>query len=390
MYPLNTNPMSSNPSSDGLAQPQNSMMPQNYAQPQQGLNTNMMTMPNAYAHGGRTKRGKLIMAHFNPKELDALDHLQGSREKCPRTGMRSYTHLEEVLKNPHLLASVHHHAREHHAHGGEAMHQNYHNEHLNNMASHGVHGDTELALIGPHMHHVLNRLAAPGTVTNHQDGRPQYWSLGGALSGLWNTIKGGAQAAAPYIGQAGKALLPAAMPAIQAAASRFGPVGEAAANGLGGLASQGFDKLSNMGSDTHRGISSSLGEGFNAAMKGRQEGLSPLQSAGRGLSQLGSRFSGAPGGALQGLGRSMSEGRGYGDMLKASASGAFQGAGGAQGLQNAAKGLMSQYRSGASPREMAGTAAQSGARSMYGSLPTHESMQNQNAYGELPYGNEYA
>lgn len=392
MYSMTPSGMTSAPSSYGLAAPQNSMLPTQQAP--------AMTMPNAYAHGGRTKRGKLVMAHFSPKELDVLDHLQGKQERCPRTNMRSYTHLEELLKNPHILSSVHHHAHHaqahhhphheqhahHHAHGGPE----HYGHHLDQVAHHGVHGDTELALIGPHTHHVFNKLAAPGTVTNHIDGRPQYWSLGGALGGLWNTIKGAASQAAPYIGAAGKAIMPAVMPALSSAVGgRFGPLGTAAVEGLGSLANKGFDALSEMGSEENRGLASTLGEGANAAMQARQQGMSPLQSAGAGLSQMGSRFGGGVGGAMQGVGGAMREGQGARDIARRGAMGAYHGAGGASSLMNAAKGLMNQYGQGMSPRQIAGSAAAHGLGALQRSIPTRESMQNQDYMREMPFGNQY-
>lgn len=363
MYPLNATPGSMNamPSSAGLSQPQNAMEPRQQFAPA----SSMTTMPNAYAHGGRTKRGKLVMAHFNPKELDVLDHLQGKIEKCPRSGMRSYTHLEELLKNPHILSSVHQHARAHHASGGSAG--GYGNPSLNAMAGHGVHGDSELALIGPHTNHVLSSLAAPGTLTNHIDGRPQYWSLGGTLGGLWNTIKSGAQQAAPYIGAFGKAILPAAMPAIQGLASRYGgDLGAKAAEGLGGLANQGLDYLQGMGSDQNKAIAGGLGQGLQAGVAARQAGMNPMQSLGAGISKVGSNVGGGLGGGMQSLGGSMQQGRGLADTAKATAMGTYQGMGGAGAVQNAARNMVSDYSSGSAPRAIAGNLGREAYNAMLG------------------------
>jgi hypothetical protein len=374
MYPLNATPgsMNSMPSSAGLSQPQNAMEPRQQFAPA----SSMATMPNAYAHGGRTKRGKLVMAHFNPKELDVLDHLQGKIEKCPRSGMRSYTHLEELLKNPHILSSVHQHARAHHASGGSAG--GYGNPSLNAMAGHGVHGDSELALIGPHTNHVLSSLAAPGTLTNHIDGRPQYWSLGGTLGGLWNTIKSGAQQAAPYIGAFGKAILPAAMPAIQGLASRYGgDLGAKAAEGLGGLANQGLDYLQGMGSDQNQAIASGLGQGLQAGVAARQAGMSPIQSAGAGVSKVGSMLPGAFGGGLQSLGGSVQQGRGLLDTAKNTAMGMYQGAGGTPALQNIARGAASDYSAGTAPKGIAQNAGRAAYNAMMGQQQQQQPEQEQ-------------
>ena len=137
------------------------------------------------AKGGRAKHHKMIIAHFNPKELDILDHLQGKDERCPKSGIRTYTHLEELLKNPHIRETVHHHAR-HHAMGGDVSMPYAHH-----LAAGGRHGDTELGLIGPHTHHFFNQMAGHATHNPHT-GHPEYFNLGEALSGLWNGIKGGA------------------------------------------------------------------------------------------------------------------------------------------------------------------------------------------------------
>lgn len=147
---------------------------------------------NAYATGGRLKRGKMVIAHFNPQELNGLDYLQGKKETCPRSGMRSYSHLEELLKNPHIQRKLIHNVesmtkqkRQHRAIGG-GLHD-YHNAHLNEMADKGIRGDNELALIGPQTEHTLNNLLAmqgyPVT-SNPQTGHPHYGMLDGLLGGL--------------------------------------------------------------------------------------------------------------------------------------------------------------------------------------------------------------
>ena len=62
-------------------------------------NSNSMETPQtpqmpeaAMAKGGRAKHKK-VLAHFNTKELHEMDHLQGHTERCPKTGLRSYSHL---------------------------------------------------------------------------------------------------------------------------------------------------------------------------------------------------------------------------------------------------------------------------------------------------------
>lgn len=338
--------------------------------------------PMAYAKGGHvgTKRGKMIMAHFNKHELNELDHLQGKIEKCPKSGMRSYSHLEEILKNPHILANVHHFANElhramgggihdshyaaggmpmmhyatgggvpmmHYAHGG---HPDYHNSHLNHMAREGVHGDTELALIGPHTHHVFNQLATGGCVTNPHTHHPQYWSLGGLLGGLGSAIKGGASAlgrgamaagraaaqhagtlgrgvmtaakqAAPMVGAFGKAALPYAMQALQPELQKLGTaggvnLGDLAHAGIGAIADTAFDKMSGPGGPMDNPNAHALGSGFGRALEAKTQGGSNWGEAiGQGMHHAGSQIGGTRGAALQGTGLGLHSGQGIGKSI---------------------------------------------------------------------------
>lgn len=270
-------------------------------------------MPQSYAHGGRPKRGKMVLAHMNPKELNVLDHVQGKQERCPRSNLRSYSHLEELLKNPHILHKVHQHVQSH-CQGGRAYADGGH-AHGQALASHGVHGDTELAMIGPHTHQVFNHLARmqghkEGDLVNSQDGRPQYWSLGDTLGGVWNSIKGaGANAASDAwnglkgagsqaydagkqavegvqtfahehpgivraIGSAGQKVLPAlTQQGSQMAGERYGPLAALGVQGLGALGGEGADYLANFdlpentpaGTDQGQKIGQALGGGLNQA-----------------------------------------------------------------------------------------------------------------------------
>lgn len=135
------------------------------------LNSSMNTPPTPMmAKGGRAKHHK-ILAHFNPKELHVMDHLQGHTERCPKTGLRSYSHLEELLKNPHIVGTVHRHAhRQHHAMGGD----------IAQLEQGGRHGDTEMALIGPHTNHLFHQLAGRSTI-NPNTGHPEFWSMSSVL-----------------------------------------------------------------------------------------------------------------------------------------------------------------------------------------------------------------
>lgn len=387
MYPAL---LSNNSAPQGAPQAQPQMQQQQAPQPM----TAGAPAANGYAHGGHIKRGKMVMAHMNKHELDTLDHLQGKSERCPRSGMRSYTHLEELLKNPHILSNVHHHVRQHHASGGMAQQPQQ-------MASHGIHGDNEMALIGPHTHQVFNQLSRmqgykEGDLVNPTDGRPQYWSLGGILGGIGNAIKGGAsrawegiKSAAPtighYAGKAGNFLLNAAGPEMEKmAAERYGPLGGLAASGLVGLGKAGSSAMEGLGQGNS--TADAAIEGGSRALGAYYGGASPMQAAGQGLQQASNRFSGPVGGAMEGFGHSLARGQGLGATARNVGEGALAGAGGQSGVKSAAMDLMKRYQGGQNPMQAAGQMAQQSAQH---ALPTQESMGNQNAFQEMPFAGGY-
>lgn len=340
--------------------------------------------PQGFAHGGRIKRGKMVIAHISPHELNVLDHLQGKIERCPRSNMRSYTHLEEILKNPHLLASVHQHARahhaEHHASGGDVGHQDYHDAHLNHLAEGGLHGDSELALIGPHTRHVFDQLASGPTVNPHT-GHPQYWSLGGALGGLWNAVKGGVSKIAPTVAAAGKALLPMAMPAIQNfAKSKLGPLGGALAGALPGLAEQGLNRIAGPAGSNPRG--EAIGQGLAAGADALRGGHGIGRAIGAGLSTAGQGMAGSPmGEAMAGMGEGLQKGRGIGASMMDAGKRGFERAGGMGALANAGRGAYDAIRGGASVRDVA---AQGARRAMSHLTPSNADFERARNFAELP------
>jgi len=275
-----------------------------------------VAQPSAYAHGGKIKRGKLIISHFNPHELDTLDELQGKRESCPRSGMRSYSHLEELLKNPHILRGIHHHTQQHAAHraAGGAMHD-YHNPQLNQMASSGIHGDSELALIGPHTKSVLDNLlrsTGNNVTVNPQTAHPQYFGLGdilggisgalgklplvgGLASGLVNGIGGLAKSAAPMLGGLTKAAAPILGEVFG------GPIGGMAGDALGGLAGNAVTSFLGGGGGQQAPAHQQQASGM-----GRMMGHGPVQNPmnqGRGMMNN-----------MMGQGRGMMNQGGYGQQ----------------------------------------------------------------------------
>lgn len=219
-----------------------------YPMPSQNLMTGPYDQPQGYAKGGHVggRPDGFVEVHVSKGEIPVLDHIQGKVEQCPHSGMRKYSHLEELLKNPHILRAVAHHTkgkRKAHCHGGMAMrgyaqggmvdgHHDYGNARLNQMASNGIHGDTELALIGPHTRQVFNELAEGGTVTNPHDGRPQYWSLGDTLSGIGNAIGTGVNTVGNFLGNGAANVAHGIESGVNTIGSGIGSVGNAVGNGL--------------------------------------------------------------------------------------------------------------------------------------------------------------
>lgn len=245
------------------------------------------------ARGGRAKHRKMVIAHFNPKELNVMDHLQGHQERCPKTGLRSYSHLEELFKNPHIVSNVHKHTRaQQHAYGGPA---------LQHLAAGGRRGDSEIALIGPHTHHLFDNLAAHRT-RNPYTGHPEYFSLGNMLGGAWNAVKGVAKdALAPIGGAVGEAL--------------GGPagsvLGELGGNMISNVFGGGGKSQENASQTPVNPNLQALGQGAQQMYQAYKSGQSPTQMLGQGLQSLGGRFGNSGmGSALQNVGNAFSQGQG--------------------------------------------------------------------------------
>lgn len=370
---------------------------------------------NSYAKGGLTRRD-MVRVDMNPREIDVLEHLQGHCERCPRTGLRSLKNFDDLLRNPHIMGNMHKHAQAY-AHGGQIG--------ATHPAEHPTHGDIESVWIGKHTNNILKHLA-PHVTYNPHTGDPQYWSLGGALGGAWNAIKGAGSAAwdttrnkiIPGMASIGSKALPYIQEAAaKGAGARFGPMGEMGVNLLGGAAQSGLESLSHMGDNpisqnTANAIGTGLGAGLQSKLAGSsamhsmgaalnqggdayggalgrgaqgmgnamQQGQGLKQSFGSGLNKASDYYSGALGGAMQGAGQSLMQNAGLRQGAKNIGMGAFQGAGGAQGLPQMGSSLYNQYKSGASPMQMGASAMTNQYR------PAAPQLSNQQAFAELPFG----
>jgi hypothetical protein len=381
----------------------------------------------ALAKGGRAKHRK-VLAHFNPRELQVMDHLQGHTERCPKTGLKSYSHLEELLKNPHIVGSIHRHSREHHAMGGD-IHQ---------LAEGGRHGDTEMALIGPHTHNLFHQLAGRST-TNPNTGHPEFWSLGGALGGLGGALKGAAGAAgrglssaaqaagrgAQALGSSALAAGRAASPHLGEAFSKFAPMAaqfgtQYLANRLSGAPQEPFnpEDYVDMLPESMQGLARAGAGAYNA----RRGGANMQQSLGQGLSQFGQGFGGPMGDAMQGFGGAMGRGQnlregvgsamsrvgqGYGGALGQSLQGAgqsfgrgqnigqslghglsrgYQDMGGREGLMNSSANILRGY---GAQGGMRGAAQREGQRYMQKALPQYQPQDQESDYEDQDSGYGY-
>jgi hypothetical protein len=209
------------------------------------------------ASGGRNKKSKMILAHFNRGELDELDHLQGKRNEDHTSGIRKYDKLEALLENPHLMKKISHHAREHHlAMGGHPMSHT-----IEQMKHDGRFGDTEMAMIGPRTEHILNHYCGGGS-TNPYDGKHEYF-LGALLGGLGQSLIPGLTRG---LGGFAKGLT------NWDSSKGFGAnLGNAA---LGGLKSAftSTDEQGNESLPSPQQVAQSVGNGANAFMNARQQG----------------------------------------------------------------------------------------------------------------------
>ena len=329
-----------------------------YMQPNQQM-TN--PTPMGYAHGGKVKKAHLTLAHVSPHELHIMDHLQGGTERHNHSGVRSFTHLEELLKNPHIRETVHMHAH-HHKHGGETEHGHESMEHMRHM---GRHGDTEVALIGPHTHHLFNTMAGHSTRNPH-DGHPEYFSIGNALGGLWDTVKGGAgqawNAVKNNAGAVGRAALPALHGVAQPFLNKY--LGENIGNAVGSygkdLAQQG---LNSMGGNQGSTVGTAIGQGIGNAAQTKAQGGTYGEALGAGLNRAGAGIGNNVGGnAIRGAGQALQSGQG----LRGAASNALN-LGSASVNNPAAAGAMQGAASGLqSGQGMRGTLAQAGRQGYQG------------------------
>jgi len=130
-------------------------------------------------HGSkRPKKETMVLAHFNPREISAMNAAQGEVTKDAH-GIPQFKNLwEHVLYHPQMQQNFkdHHENTKGHFHESDNM--------LERLKNHGRHGDTQLASIPTGMAELLDSVY--GRSLNPKDGKHEYFNA----SGLSNFLQG--------------------------------------------------------------------------------------------------------------------------------------------------------------------------------------------------------
>lgn len=137
-----------------------------------------------------------IVAHFAPEELHSLDELmtqffpelQGEISIDPETGLRDYSPLDEMLKNPEIreaISSGLSQEKQKFAMGGEVNEIGRPTDpELEKLRMEGRHGDTELAIITPHLLDFFSELAGHNPTENPHTGLPEFIKFGNIFKSI--------------------------------------------------------------------------------------------------------------------------------------------------------------------------------------------------------------
>lgn len=331
-----------------------------------------VSAPNSYLHsnemsfakGGRTGKHKgMIKVHINPQEIRALDHIQGFSEHAP-DGVKMYPGLEDILKNRHLVENVHKHSHKHRMHhyaGG-------YSPSVQHLREGGRYGDTEIAMIGPRTKHLFDNFSVYPT-KNPYTGHPEYWSIGSALNGLWDTVSGAASkipsmfsgaadAAAPALQNAvsgiGNAIksdqfknfatgaLNATQPLIQETLNKN--LGENWGNIAGQIGKQAQNTY--LGEGDPNSMWNQAGRAAGTSINKYNQGYTPQQASGYGINQFGQNIGGGVGQGLAGFGGSLAQGGNFRNAGMQGGRDFYNALGGNQGLRNAAQGVANRFAQG--------------------------------------------
>lgn len=260
-------------------------------------------------------KGEFLLAHFNPRELEGLDHLQGGRHYEGNTEIPTYRHLEEKFKDPHFKKRVID-EYEHHRRGGtvgEIMIE------AERMKHKGRHGDSEMAFIGPHMESVFNHLLGTDKHKNRNPHtkKPEFFGLSNFLGGLKHTFAPVGRA----IGSVGSDVMHTAQKALPGAMSGAiqggmmgGPEGALAGAAMGGMGSAMMPQQQ-MGGQMggYPGQQQQQGNPYSAQMNSmNQSGQNALENyGGQGMNMM-DRFNQMGQSAIQNLANRASQGMNQG------------------------------------------------------------------------------
>ena len=214
-------------------------------------------------------------AHFNPRELDELDDMQGGRTNMDKTKTRRYDHLEKMMGDPKVERII---IKEYekHAKGGRIGDLLREADH---MRAKGRNGDTDIAYVGPNTRRVLNKLMGGGSV-NPMTGKSEYYNLSKMMGGIGKTIGRG----------------------VKGAGNMLGGMAKTGEHMLGGVANAGEHMLGgamNMAGKALPGAALGFMEGGPAgALAGGASSLMASQMGGRqgpqNLGQVGQQFMNSP------------------------------------------------------------------------------------------------
>ena len=227
------------------------------------------------------KKPKMVLAHLSPHELEIMNYFQGGQVLGKHDNVPELSKFWELAKNPHIQEMMVHAHREKHSAGGGVGPQ-----HLSASLDHhrhmGRYGDTRIARMPSDMAEFFDRQIG-GRSHNPHDGHPEYFNLGGLLSGLSSI---------------GGKLMGALGPKLGSLASSLSSGAGSAASALSRGASSMAGGLSNMASRASNSLSGGMSS-LASRLRGAPAGLPQIGGGAMGQAPQAPQAPqmGAPGGA---------------------------------------------------------------------------------------------
>lgn len=250
-------------------------------------------------------------AHFNPKELEVLDNLQGGAKYIGRGRNRRkhYPIIEAEIEFGdlgHKMKKNH----EKHANGGSIGKVLKNRDSLKKM---GRNGDTEYAHVGPHTRKLFDEIMGGGSV-NPRSGKKEYYGFNDFLSGIGKGVKNVGRFAGKTAKSIGRTITKGAHKAGEAATRALpgaimggmsGGVPGALAGGAASYMMNPTSGMGNMGGMSSMPYMGNMGGGFNP--------MSQLSNYGNQFQNVGQNVFGQAQNYGQGL---MGQVQGYGQQAQ--------------------------------------------------------------------------